>query len=358
MDAKIKNALLSTFIVLFVIQLSIAQKKVQQRQNSMNTSFNVFSKFPSVNSGFWFATVEGDDICIQFMDSNTRKQPSFIISNCFPRKEFRGLESSENFEFVREAGAINFKGRLFGIKGTGEFTFNKNNDFEDFLRKEGISTEDTNDYYYFKLFLGNVSKDYVLGLKKEGYKPTAKQLGKLGIHNVSLAYIKDLSRIGYKGLELNMLAKFAIHNITIDYINNLAKVGYGNLEANMLKKFAIHSISIDYIKSLSELGYGSLAPDMLKRFAIHNISPDYIKSLAKVGYGNLDPNTLKKFAIHNISSNYITSLNKTKIDKPDASTIRKAKIHNVTANFIQQAQNKGYDSRDLSDYIRLKIHGI
>lgn len=318
------NWKISVFLMLLVsFQWALGQ---QNAKDETSVSFTTFNHRSEIKEGIWFATLQKNKVCIQLMDAENRSNPSFMISLCIPEKEF--TQNAGGFELIKPSGTIKFQGQFPNIKSTGDFTFEKNKAFESFLEQEGILTDGDDRYNYFKLFLGDVSKEYVLGIKRHGYRPTLKQLGKLGIHDVDLGYINALNGTKYKGLELDMLIKFAIHDISVDYIKGLTDIGYSNLDPNMIKKFAVHDISLDYIKGLSEVGFANLDPNMLKNFAIHDISPKYIKSIRDTG-----------------------------INDPDASTFKKAKIHGLTANYIKRAKANGHDSNELSDYIRLKIHG-
>lgn len=339
--------------LLLSFQFAVGQQK---EKGETHVNFTTFNHRSEIKRGIWFATLEQNKVCLQLMDAANRSNPSFMIGLCIPENEFT-KNTVGGFELIKPAGTIKFQGQFPETKGTGDFVFEKNEAFESFLEQEGIITDGDDRYNYFKLYLGDVSKEYVLGLKNHGYAPTLRQLGKLGIHDVALDYINALNGTKYKGLELDMLIKFAIHDITIDYIKSLELVGYGDMDADMLKKFAIHDISVDYIKGLADIGYGDLDPNMIKKFAVHDISLDYIKGLSDVGFSNLEPNMLKNFAVHNITPDYIKSIRDTGIDDPDASTFKKAKIHGLTANDINRAKAKGHNSNDLSDYIRLKIHG-
>ncbi|MFK7813307.1 MAG: hypothetical protein AB8B59_12510 [Maribacter sp.] len=353
MKKTINHFAIVLFLFLFIFQASFGQEK---RREEHGMSFSKINHKAEIDNGIWFATIERETVCIQLMDSRNRSNPSFMIGLCIPIEEFI-VNNSEGFELNKPSGTIKFQGTFPNDKSNGEFTFLKNRDFEVFLIKEGISLNGDDHNNYFKLFLGDVSKEYVLGLKNHGYRPTLKQLGKLGIHDVDLEYINSLADTNYKGLELDMLLKFAIHDISIDYIKDLKKAGYGDIDANMIKKFAVHDISVDYINKLSALGYRDLDPNMIKNFAVHDISPEYIRGLSDAGFANLDPGMLKNFAVHDISPNYIKSIRDTGINNPDASTFKKAKIHGLTASYIKRAKSNGHNSNELSDYIRLKIHG-
>ena len=325
----LSQLLFTCTLFIFISTSSCAQQKKDRKEHGVtNISFNNFSNSPKLNKGFWTATREDNTIYIGLMNSGGRNQGSFHINFSTDVSEFK--KTANGFELDREAGILRFEGDFPTDEHTGKFTFSKKTDFETFLKGKVLSSIDGDkDYYFFKLFLGNITKSYVNSLRKMNYQPTMRQLGKLGIHNVSIDYITELQKSQYSDLDLDMMIKWAIHDVSLSYLKELAKAGYGNIDANMVKKFAIHNISINYINEMS-----------------------------KVGYGDLEANTLKNFAIHNISSDYIKSLLASNIKKPDANTIKKAKIHNVTANFIKRARNKGHDSDNLYDYVKLKVRGI
>ena len=378
--------------VLFIFQDAISQnkRKTKDHSNSHYSSFNINGNNPDVSSGFWTAKTEDDYVYIHFSDSSRNRNNGFTIGYSFPKEAFNTIDmTGDSFQLIREAGTVTFMGQFNGSRGTGEYKFDRNEDFEDFLRKEGVDNDakGSKDYYFFKLFLGDANRNYVQGLISEGYQPTLKELGKMSVLGVTLNYVKSIAKTNYKGLELDMLVKFYIHGVSRDYIDDLAALGYGDMDANMVKKFAIHSISTDYVGGLNDAGYANLVPNMLKNFAIHSVSVDYINELNKagyknldpnmiknfaihsvsskfinelndMGYKNLDPNTIKNFAIHSVNANYIKSLIDTNINRPTTSELKKAKIHGVSANFIERAMKKGHNTKDLSDYIKLKIHGI
>lgn len=370
-------------------QYSFSQLKQKNKaKNYQNISIHLQGNDTEISKGFWSIERNRYGAILQLSNSKgtelSFKSNSFFVSFYLSDNELDVINKSSNsFSLARASGVITFISDNANEQGT--YAFNVNNEFESFLKKEGIN--EVSDYHFLKLFLGNIDRDYVLGLKKHGYQPTINQLVKMGLLGLDLEYVNSILETNYKGLELNMLTKFFIHGIEKQYIEELTALGYGNIDANMMKKFAIHGVSSNYVKGLQELGYSDLEANMIKNFAIHGISVDYIKGLQDVGYAdldadmikkyaihgisvnyirglndlgykNLDPNTIKNFAIHGVSIKYIKSLMDLNINKPTTTEIKKATIHGVTANFVERAMKKGYNEKDLSYYTKLKIHGI
>ncbi len=349
-----KTSFLIVCLFNLAFQYSFSQKKKKNKIKRHHTiSINHQGSSTDLSSGFWGLDEDDYGTLIYLSSKKSKKfvfkKDAFFITFYPTQEELSQISNSSNFSINRPAGTINFN------SNTNEFNFIVNDDFKSFLSRENITGDSS--YDFMKLFLGEIDKQYVMGLKTLGYTPSMRQLGKMGILDVSLSYINDIIKY-YEDLDLEMITKFSIHGVSQDYLEGLKVAGYGNIDPNMVKKFAIHGIEVNYIEELSNLGYKNVDPNMIKKLAIHGVSTDYIEGLNELGYSNLDLNTIRSFAIHGVSIDYIDSLLKLKIDRPSTKDIKSAKIHGVSARFVQKANNAGHNSQNLKDYVKLKIHGI
>lgn len=387
MKSKTSNILLVLFALAVGMSTFAQKNKDKSWADHKQVSISTYQGNPDVSSGMWTSERGYGGIYMTLYDGNRRSRASFDISF---RIEIDELKSSgtNSYAMEREAGTLTFNGNPMEDRGEGEFTFDINSSLKRFMDSKGIVAEDREDedYYYLKLFLGDITQSYTQEVLNLGYDPSLNVLAKLGIHEVGIEYIKYAHQSDFEDLDLNMMAKWAIHGVSIDYLKGLKDLGYGSIEANDVKKFAVHGvtlkyieglrnagynldsddirkfavhgISLNYIQGLKDVGYGDLDADMIRKFAVHGISLNYIKGLKGAGYNNLDPDMIRKFAVHGISPKYIEGLLASNITKPEADLIRKAKVHGVNANFIDRARRNGHESTDLSDYIRWKVRGI
>ncbi len=342
------------FLALAIVQISYSQSNKHREKNirkHVSTFINHQGSDFNPTKGFWSLNKDEQGDYLQLASHKHSaynfSRNSFFISFGITTSELEAIKRSSNSSISRASGTLNFK-------ENNSYVFEINTAFKTFLASEGISSDQP--YDYLKLFIGDIDKSYVIGIKKRGFLPTMRTLSNLGLHSVGLDYIDDMMSV-YPEIDLNMLKKFKIHNVTKNYIDDLAQLGY-NLEPNMIKKFAIHNISTVYIRDLNNAGYRNLDANMIKKFAIHRVSIEYIEGLSALGYTDLEPKDIKNFAVHNISLDYIKSLLNLDINKPTTSAIKKAKIHNVSANFIEHAIKDGHDSKELAYYAKLKIRGI
>ncbi len=248
---------LITYLILSFFSSSFfltAQTNVHA-QNSTNKlypiSFNSFSKFAKVDSGIWSAETKGDIICITLMDKKVNQD--YVITNCFLKDEFARVDSATgSYGINRLAGDLVFSGNELPNKGTGSFTFSRNATFESFLENEGVETSD--ELYYFKLFLGDITKEYISGIKELGHDPTIRELGRLAWHDAGLKYIETISKAGVQGLDLDMISVYAAHDISFDFIQSLKDMGFDQLEAKSIKKAKTHNVSANFIQNMREGG--------------------------------------------------------------------------------------------------------
>src|SRR5688572_12570681 len=111
-------------------------------------------------------------------------QSSFAV----PLDELRGLSSGEmeaaradvRFELARDAGTLRFEGRFLEGAGAGHFTFVPSEEFAAAVRERW----------------GNLD---------------AEKLFALAVHDVSRAFLRELSALGYEGLTFDQAVSLRIH---------------------------------------------------------------------------------------------------------------------------------------------------
>nr|WP_321233209.1 hypothetical protein [uncultured Psychroserpens sp.] len=292
---KTKQKFRVMMLILLLPIIAIAQQNTSNKMHVI--TFNKYKNYTEVNTGFWNASVDNNTICIELTDQNKKKKQTYLIVNCFDTNEFENLsDSTSSFKLTRLAGVLNFRGDFSKEDGQGTFKFTRNSNFEKFLKNENFDI--TDELYYFKLFLGDISKDYITGVKALGYNPSIRELGRLVYHDASLEYIEAVTTLFNGQISIDMISSFSIHNVSESYIKSLKSLKMLKVEPHGVKQLAIHDISIEYIKALQNFGFEDLS----------------------------------------------------------ISEIKKAKIHDVSIDFIEASKNKGQEFTRLYDYIKLKIH--
>ena len=264
----------------------IAQRATKQLKSPLNEKSSLIGgTSPMEMRGMWQAEISGDRVCVRFDNSNFERNSFWISTECFKRSDFSDLPTTEGeFSIDREAGKVNFKGKFEDDYGMGRYTFAPSADFAKFLQDQGIRGE-AKEETMFHFFLSNIDKAYVTELKREGYRGLdMKQLKKLAIHDVDREYIRAMAQAGYSDLSLSDLVKGRIHDVDPAYIKELNDLGFKNMDFDELVKFAIHDVDTELVEELSRAGFDNLDPEDIVKASIHNVDADYIRELKEVGY--------------------------------------------------------------------------
>jgi len=236
------------------------------------------------------------------------KSGSSTNSSSFPVKGFLGLSHTQmdspegvmvRFQMVRDAGTLACEGYFKQGNGAGTFTFSQDSGFVSEMRKLGYTG--LNSEMLFSMAAHNVSLEYVRGLRSANAAPSAAdELISMRIHGVSIEYVQELGTLGYRNLKADELVTMRIHGVTTDFIRELNQLGYGSVPADELVTMRIHGASTDFIRELKSLGYAHPTIDQLVTMRIHGVSPDFIHRLQARGMKNLSIDQMVNLRIHGI----------------------------------------------------------
>lgn len=212
------------------IMMAQGSSSAVNANNKMNVlSFNKYLPNASVDSGFFTLKKSKSNFCVKLSDETTRNKQHYMIENCFDISDFKILNNSSS-SISRNSGVLVFKN---DTQNSGVFTFKKNQDFVEFLKREKV--ELNNDLYYFKLFLGDIDESYVLDIKKLGFQPTITELGRLVWHDASIKYIKEIHTL-FSDFSLSDISMLSAHDISVDYLQEFIDVGIKKIDFHSIKK--------------------------------------------------------------------------------------------------------------------------
>jgi beta-lactamase regulating signal transducer with metallopeptidase domain len=286
----------------------------------------------SPSRGTWSAERRGDrvhlELSMRWNGDRSRSQNALSL----PTNQLVGLTAGPEvrFELRRDAGTFRFEGRFDGAgdrtQGTGFFTFD-----------------------------GNPA--YTGQMASLGYTVPEGRLMEFAIHDVSLAFTREIRGLGYEKLPAERLVELRIHGVSPELIRDLQGLGYRDLPAERLVDFRIHGMSPEFIRDLQGLGYRDLPVERLVDFRIHGVSPEFIRNLQGLGYRDLSPERLVEFRIHGVSPEFIHELADAGYRDLPAERLVEFRIHHIDPDFIHKAASDGY--RDLSpqQLVELRIRG-
>jgi hypothetical protein len=244
---------------------------------------------------------------LQLTISRTSANHNTNSSSPIALSELRGLTQAQlssagsnvRFEIARDAGTMQFEGFVRNGGGGGTFVFSPNPNFSNEMRSLGYA--DVNDEQVFTMAVHDVSLAYLRDLSALGVRPESSgQLITMRIHNVTPEYVRDFQTIGYTGLTPEKLVTMRIHGVTGDFARELKSMGYNSVSPEQMVTMRIHGASTEFIKEVVSLGYSHPAIDQLVTMRIHGITPDFIRKTRSQGLGNLPIEQLVSLKIHGI----------------------------------------------------------
>lgn len=313
--------------------------------------------------GYWFATIKGDQVNIQFRreedQNNSYNGSSFKLSD-FPNLP-KG--SSGSFTLTREAGMMEFIGKFEGNQGMGKYKFVPNKDYGSSMNKE--LNESLSDRDLMVFFFIDIKASYVKMLKEEGYKDLDKdQIIPLAALQIDLAFIRSLKESGLKGLTLDQMIPLKSLNIDKKYIQEIRNAGYQDISSDQLIAFKSQGIDGDYIKKLNKADgtdgnqKKTNDPDDLVALKALQIDDAYVNELKQAGYSNIDRSDLIAMKSTGINGAFIKSFEDIGYKNIQSSDLIPLKSLGITPEYVKGFQNLGYKTIDISDLIPMKSLGI
>ncbi|MBP2191132.1 nucleotidyltransferase family protein [Nocardia goodfellowii] len=216
-------------------------------------------------------------------------------------EELLSQHAQARFKLIRDTGAIAFEGHVGAGQGGGEFVFQPSTGFTAAMRSVGYGSFSVADLF------------------------------RLAIHNIGMAFLRELSALGHQGVPVDDLLEMRIHGVSPALIQELQTLGYRNsITVEQLILMRIHGVTPEFIRALHDLGYDGISVDDLLEMRIHGVSPALIQELQTLGYQNSTT--------------------------PEQLTIMR--IHGVTPQFIRGVRDRGHDGVPVDDLLEMRMHGI
>ena len=368
MNAK-KSNLHTTWKYFFLLPLLLVcasllnePKLTAQIVTVSNRNMNVVND--TETEGYWFATIKGDKMNIQFRQ--TEEEGSNYNGSSFKLADFGTLPTgnSGSFQLTREAGTMAFTGKFEGNQGMGKYKFQPNKQYAASMNKEINETLSDRDLMVF--FFIDIKMAYVKMLKTEGYKDLDKdKIIPLAALNIDADFIHSLKESGLKGLTLDQMIPLKSLGIDKKYIQEIRTAGYPDISSDQLIAFKSQGIDGSYIKKLnaadSKLGSakGGQDPDDLISFKALQIDENYVKELRLAGYrANMDQSNLIAMKSLGVDGAYIKSFEAIGYKNIDTDDLIAMKSQNITPEFLKGFEDAGFKNIPLRDFIALKAVGV
>jgi hypothetical protein len=296
---------------------------------------------------------------VHFTVERYRGNGHWTESQDVPLSHFRGLSldtlshgGSAHFEYVHDAGRLVCKGTFSWSRGSGSFTFVPNPAFTAELVKLGYDAP--NEDQLFSMLMQDAGLEFARGVRDAGLNASTSQLVELRLHGVTLDYIRETHRAGYRNFRAKDYVDIKIHGVPTEFLRELREAGY-DLSAQQVIELRIHGVDSEFMDNLKQAGY-ELPPNQITELKIHGVDSRFIRDLKSYG---LQPKAsdLVQFKIHGVTPEFLKELKEAGYGGLSESQITELKIHGVSSAFIRQSGGLGYHFSP-QDLTELHTHGV
>lgn len=372
-------------------------------------------------SGFWYGTITGDEVYINFKTGSPDLRRSFTEGS-FDTNDLLKFKENKGFFMLKEdIGPILFKGKFDGKQGLGRYKLTPSQNYIDAVKRVGIKDidlytllqlacsnvtlgyldtladngfrdvrmDDLHEYTYFKLTSGDIQYWGHSGFKNM----TGLDLKMAAIVHLDSAYTDSIRQI-FPDILFSELQRLKNSKVTPGYIktmmrmrklhpsdstqttlspNEVISARYAEVDSAYLRQMAIlgvyptgsdlmsfrtGQITPGYVKSLQDMGYKGLSPRSIMIMHAVGITPEYLKDFYGLGYNNLSQHQAIAFKQRGVTPDYIKSFNTMGYKDIPADKLISMRIAKLSPEYLTDLHKMGYKQIDLETLIALKTKDV
>lgn len=285
-----------------------------------------------VHSGSWAISKSDEPGKVEFGLMEHRHDGMSNHQSGWPMSSFPGVDFSKpgrqdvQFTISRDAGKLECEGYLKDGEGAGVFHF-------------------------------QADPGYPREMKSLGFPVDNEKQYAMTVHDVSLAFAREMKDERLSDLDTDKLIAFRIFGVNKDFIEALRAEGLKSSDADKLVAFRIHGVNPQMVRSLHQAGY-SPDEDTLVAMRIHGATPEWMDQLKQRGYDHIELQKLIAFRIHGVSPEFIQKLQGLGYSHPEPDELIAMRIHNVTPEYIADMRSRGMKDLSIDKLVSMRIHGI
>ena len=170
-------------------------------------------------------------------------------------------------------------------------------------------------------------------------------------------YPKDMSALGFDGVDQEMQFAMAVHDVTLDFAKTMKAEKLSGLTTEMLMAFRIHGVTTQFIREIRAAGLTANDADKLIAFRIHGVTPEMVREVRSSGM-TVSEDELIAFRIHGVTPAFIAKVEKLGFQNLEPDQLVAMRIHGVTPEFINEMKGRGLKNLTVDQLVNLRIHGI
>ena len=208
---------------------------------------------------------------LQWHDRSTweRVIPESALSGLPGRDALSGTAGPVVFRMERDAGQFEFIGSFRGGRGEGQFRFHPNGAFLAALRELGIQgVARATGPDLGNLVLGGFSAEMIREFRALGVPVrTMDEVVDLAIPVISPGYVRTLQALGVRdAVTVEAVIEARMSGVSAEFLRELARVGVRGLSVRELAGLRFEGVTTDFVRALRESGHTRVSPAELVRF--------------------------------------------------------------------------------------------
>jgi hypothetical protein len=212
---------------------------------------------------------------MQYRNESPGNSETWSESNDVPLSQLSGLSAADlnsggerkTFVIHRDAGDFQAEGWFARGHASGTWTFAPSQSFRSELARRGIASPDDRDQ--FRLAISGFSISTLDELNSAGFeRPSVSDLVRMNEHGVDDKYIAAMRGVPLHPKTIDALIRMRDHGVSVDFVQGLQRLGY-RPSADDLVRLADHGVSIAFIERMRSHGYTHLSADDLIRLRDH-----------------------------------------------------------------------------------------
>jgi hypothetical protein len=170
-------------------------------------------------------------------------------------------------------------------------------------------------------------------------------------------FVSNMRAIGFDGIDGNQQFAMAVHDVTLAYARQMKGMKLNGLTTEKLLAFRIFDISQEFIRELRTEGLATSDADKLVAFRVHGVTPQMVRDMRKLGLVT-DEDQYIAFRVHGVSPEFVAKIEAFGYSDLEPRQLIAMRVHGVTPEFITEMKSRGLENLSIDKLVALRVHGL
>jgi hypothetical protein len=308
----------------------------------------------------WKLSRGGSPGMVHFTVERSRPGNRTITSNDVPLANFSGFSldmldhsGPAKFQYVEDAATLQCEGKFAWGRGAGSFTLTPNPAFVSELNRLGFASPHEDEI--FLMMLSHTNLDFVREVRSTGVASSLRELLDMAAHGVTLGFVHDMNRAGYRDLRAEDYVELHDHGVKPQFVEELKNAGY-DIPANRIVELHDHGVDSRFVRDLQVSGMHPHEGELVE-LRDHGVTPEYLRGLHDAGYGTISAAEIIELKDHGVATEFATKASDLGYSFTPPELIE-LHDHGVDAKYLRTIHDSGMKNLNSAQIVQLHDHGV